>query len=346
MRTIVTADGPVVARITVTAAVAWQTSVWLGADQPPVFAALVPLFAMRSSPESAVVTSLSRVLGVVAGVLLGIGVLNVLRPQTFTLALVVGTGLVIGAVLRPGRELNVQVAVSALLVFANPSPAAYGFDRVWETAVGALVTVALGSLLWPPDPRRVLSATVRDCGARLVRALTGTIAVLGTDTTAARDNLARVRKDMRDLQHTAQEAGQAERLLVFNPWHRRHRGVVRDLSRRTAVAAGIASHLQVLAREVAFFTARPDAVKDAAQARLPCAAIAASTAQAVERRMEGADTGPAITAARGELAAFRRAMPGPVDVALRRPFQRILDDLDDLGEPHDDGDDGASKANT
>ncbi|MEU2158682.1 FUSC family protein [Streptomyces sp. NPDC019396] len=339
MRTIVAAEGPVVARITVTAGVAWQASVWLGADQPPVFAALVPLFAMRSSPEAAVVTSLSRVLGVVAGVLLGIGVLNVLRPQTLTLALVVGAGLVIGAVLRPGRELNVQVAVSALLVFANPSPAAYGFDRVWETAVGAVVTVVLGPLLWPPDPRRVLSATVRDCGARLVRALTGTIAVLGTDTTAAQDNLARVRKDMRDLQHTAQEAGQAERLLVFDPWHRRHRDAVRSLSRRAAVAAEIASHLQVLAREVAFFTARPDAVEDVARAQPPCTAIATSTAQAIERRMEGADPGPAITTARGELAAFRRTMPRPVAVALRRPFQRILDDLDG---PQDDGDDGNS----
>ncbi|MFD5424112.1 aromatic acid exporter family protein [Streptomyces sp. NPDC127084] len=339
MRTPVADDGPVIARITVTATVAWQASVWLGADQPPVFAALVPVFAMRGSPGAAVVTSLSRVLGVVAGVLLGIGVLNVLRPQALTLALVVGAGLLIGAVLRPGGELNVQVAVSALLVFANPSPGAYGTARVWETAVGAVATVLLGPLLWPPDPRRVLRATVRDCGARLARALTGTVAVLGTDPAAAQDNLVRVRKDMRELQHTARESQDAERLLAFNPWQRRHREAVRDLCRHIAVAAELASHVQVLAREAAFFTPRPDTVADLVKARRPCTAIAAATARAIELRMEGGDAGPAIAEARGELDAFKRATPRPAAVALRRPFQRILDDLDDLDDP--DGDEGA-----
>src|SRR5262249_12388872 len=36
-----------VIRITVCAAIAWQISLWAGASQPPVFAALVPLVAIK-----------------------------------------------------------------------------------------------------------------------------------------------------------------------------------------------------------------------------------------------------------------------------------------------------------
>lgn len=109
-REIARAEGPAAARIVVTVAVAWQVALWLGADQPPVFAAIVPLVALRGDPMTALGTSLQRALGVVAGVLIGLAVLNVLRPSTATLALVVALGLGVGMVLRaawwtehPGR---------------------------------------------------------------------------------------------------------------------------------------------------------------------------------------------------------------------------------------------------
>lgn len=76
-RELVRVEGPAAARIVVTAAVAWQVTLWLGADRPPVFAAFVPLVALRGDPVTALGTSLQRTLGVVAGVLIGIAVLNV-----------------------------------------------------------------------------------------------------------------------------------------------------------------------------------------------------------------------------------------------------------------------------
>ncbi|WP_285543224.1 FUSC family protein [Streptomyces lavendulae] len=143
-------EGPAAARIAVTVVAAWQTALWLGADQPPVFAAIVPLVALRSDPAAAFSTSLERVGGVVAGVLLGIVVLQWLHPSTAALALVVSLGLALGMVLRAGTSLDVQIAASSLLVLANPGPDAYALDRMWETAAGAAVTVLLAPLLWPP----------------------------------------------------------------------------------------------------------------------------------------------------------------------------------------------------
>jgi hypothetical protein len=61
--------------------------------------------------------------------------------------------------LRVGGAFNVQVAVSALLVFANPDPDAYAATRLWETAVSAAVTVILAALLFPPNPYRTFVAS-------------------------------------------------------------------------------------------------------------------------------------------------------------------------------------------
>lgn len=99
-RALLRTEGPAAARILVTVAAAWQAALWLGADQPPVFAAIVPLVALRGDPMTALGTSLQRILGVVAGVLIAIAVLNLWQPSTLTLTLVVALGLGVGMVLR------------------------------------------------------------------------------------------------------------------------------------------------------------------------------------------------------------------------------------------------------
>ncbi|MFD7256409.1 aromatic acid exporter family protein [Streptomyces sp. NPDC059874] len=327
-RDIVRTEGPAAARIVVTVAVAWQVALWLGADQPPVFAAVVPLVALRGDPMTALGTSLQRALGVVAGVLIGLAVLNVLRPSTATLTLVVAIGLGIGMVLRAGGGLNIQVAASSLLVFANTSPEAYGLDRVWETAEGAVVTILLAPLLWPPDPHRVLAAIAEDCRVRLVRALGGTAAALGTGPAAARDNLPLVNAHAEAVRANAARAREAERAMRFNPLRRRHRDAVRIQARHIATSGGLSAHVATLAREVAALTGREDLAPDLARARRRLPELAALTSRAIEETLSEGDPRPAVTAARDFLTAYAREDSRPLAVALRRPFQQILDDLD------------------
>ncbi|MFI8106428.1 FUSC family protein [Streptomyces sp. NPDC086023] len=327
MRKIVATDGPTAARILVTAVAGWQVALWLGADQPPVYAAVVPLVALRGDPMTALTLSFQRVLGVVAGVLLGITVLNLVSPSTAALALVMALALALGMVLRAGG-LNLQVAVSSLMVFANPSPDAYAFHRLWETAAGAAVTVFLAPLLWPPNPRRILPGLAENCRARLTGALTGSVAALGAEPVLARENLAVVTEHCAAIRDDAARAREAERLLRFNPLRRHDRAEVRRLALAVESADRLAPHVSALAREVAAFAGRADVAPVLADARPRLVDLAASTNTAIERALSGEGPGPAAASARASLSAYRDADSRPAAVALRRPFLRILDDLD------------------
>ena len=120
-RSILRRELPQIARIVFVAAVAWQICLSLGATQPPLYAALVPLVSLRDDPFSAFNLSLARLVGVVAGLTIAIGVLAVLRPTTAAIAAVLAAALLVGVVLRIGDVLNTQVAVSAMLVLARPT---------------------------------------------------------------------------------------------------------------------------------------------------------------------------------------------------------------------------------
>ncbi|GAA3148318.1 FUSC family protein [Streptomyces echinatus] len=331
-RDVLRAEGPAAARIVVTVAAAWQVALWLGADQPPVYAAVVPLVALRGDPLTALATSLQRVLGVVAGVLIGIAVLNVLHPSTAALALVVALGLGAGTLLRAGGPLNLQVPASSLLVFASTSPDAYAFHRLWETGAGAAVTILLAPLLWPPDPRRSLSALAHDSRTRLVQALTGTAAVLGTDPGTARGNVSAVAGHIDAIRTAAASAREAERAMRFNPLRRRHRDTVTRLVRSIVTAERLTPHLATLAREVAAFTGRDDLIPVVADARRRMPGLAASTAQAINHVLESGRPQPALSRARNDLSAYAHADSRPAAVALRRPFKEILDELDPPSE--------------
>src|SRR5689334_11392417 len=154
-RAILRAELPQVARIVVAAAVAWEAALLLGATQPPIFAALVPLVSLRDDPFSAYNLSLARLVGVVAGLLIAIGVLAVLEPTTVAIAAVLAVALLVGVV-RIGDVLNTQVAVSALLVFSSADTADYAVTRLWETGLGTAVTLVLAPFLFPANPLTVV----------------------------------------------------------------------------------------------------------------------------------------------------------------------------------------------
>lgn len=327
VRAVLSADGPAAARTLVTVVASWQVALWLGADQPPVYAAVVPLVALRGDPLTALATSGQRVLGVVAGVLVGVTVLNAVTPSTGALALVISLGLALGMLLRTSGGLNIQVAVSSLLVFASTTPDAYAFHRLWETAAGAVVTVLLAPLLWPPDPRRVLPGLAEDCRARLAQALTGSAAALGVDPGLARDNLTAVHAHCDAVRADAERAREAERTLRYNPLRRRDRASVRRSVRAIGGAERLTGPVAVLAAEVAAFTGRDDLVAVLADAHPRVQGLSVATAEAIEQALTGQDPGPAVARAQALVAEYMRADPRPAAVALRRPFQRILAEL-------------------
>jgi uncharacterized membrane protein YgaE (UPF0421/DUF939 family) len=143
-------DTRTIGKIAIAAGLAW----WLGnlAGQPrPVFAALAPILVIRSDTTATMLGSLGRVIGVLAGVGLGLGALAVARPSAPMVGLVVGVALVIDRIVkgvpRVGLDTRNQTAVSALLMlFVATGVTSYAAARLWETAIGASLALLVDGL--------------------------------------------------------------------------------------------------------------------------------------------------------------------------------------------------------
>src|ERR1700728_388618 len=148
-RTIVS-DFRTLAKMAIAAGLAW----WLGnlaGQARPVFAALVPVLVIRSDTTATMRGSLGRVVGVLLGVGLGLGSLEVARPSPLTVGLTVAVALVVDRLVRglPHVELDTrsQTAVSALIMlFVASSVTSYAVARLWETALGGALALLVDGL--------------------------------------------------------------------------------------------------------------------------------------------------------------------------------------------------------
>jgi len=143
-------DFRTLAKMAVTAGIAW----WLGnlaGQSRPVFAALVPILVIRSDATATMRGSLGRVVGVLLGVGLGLGSLEIHRPSPIMVGATVAVALVIDRLVRalPRVELDTrsQTAVSALIMlFVATSVTSYALARVWETAIGGALSLLVDGL--------------------------------------------------------------------------------------------------------------------------------------------------------------------------------------------------------
>src|SRR5262249_3583840 len=151
----------------------------------------VGLVAMSGDPFGALTSTFARILGVFVGVGIGLAVLQIDAGATLLVALALFAGTLAGIALRLGDRANIQPAVSAPFgVGVGKSGAlSAGIDRLWETAIGAAVTIVVATLLWPPDPVR----EVRFQLDRVRHELAGDFAAIAEDlATGSRSTAARL----------------------------------------------------------------------------------------------------------------------------------------------------------
>ncbi len=98
---------------------AWWLCTLLGAERP-LFAVLVPLVAMDGDPFSSINVSVARIVGVVAGVFLGLGLLQLDLSSTLLVALLLTLSLIIGLVLRTATR-NLPRSTKARCTIPGPS---------------------------------------------------------------------------------------------------------------------------------------------------------------------------------------------------------------------------------
>ena len=330
-RPILAAEGPSMLRIVVASVVAWQVCVWLGAQQPPIFAVIVPLVALRDAPYSALNVSMVRLIGVVGGVLIGIAVLHVIRPSALAVGVVLAIALPFGMLLRVGA-FNVQVAVSALLVFANPDPDAYAATRLWETAVGAAVTVILAALLFPPNPYRTFVASRDEVVTQLADELRTGAQQSGGDDRAGLGGLV-------DRVLTTEAAGRAlpgdlaaaRRAVRVHPfWRRRYTQPLAALGPIADTTAHVALLTRVFAEELVDLAHRADLHSQWAASGPRTRAVIDPLARAVTLALNGADARTELSAASNALDALHVEDPSGFGAVSRRPLRRIAEALEQL----------------
>jgi uncharacterized membrane protein YccC len=318
---------PRAVRIAVAATLAWWIARQLGADRP-VFAVIVPLVAIRDDTHAALSLSLGRMLGVIAGVLLGIGVVAVAGVSTAAIALLLVIGLAAGLFLRTGPELNTQIAISALLVvIVTKNADDYALERIWETGVGSVVALFVAAFVLPPDPLRDARRRLAATAEALADDLAGARGTLTAGDPSARVLLAHADEHARAAGRAVEDLPRAQRALRFSPLRRGTRPRLDVVDRRQRLALRLAIQVRRLARDFASFAHREDMREQwgSAAKRLP--PIIALVDEASAKALAGEGCSHEVAAARELMAGFQREDSRPVTAILRRPLVLLLDEL-------------------
>lgn len=333
--TIARAELPQLARIVIVAAVGWQICIWLGATVAPIYAILVPLVSLKSDPFSAFNLSWSRLVGVLCGLLIGATVIRVVSQDLLAVTLVLGLSLLIGMVVRIGNAPNMQIAISALLVFTSPDAGAYGLTRLWETGVGTLVTALLTPFLFPADPLKAAHRELAGLATTLAVSLREATAVAGaTDLTTAQ----RMRRMVAVTEQLDEAASHARTLQAriasaakSAPWSLLRRGPLRTVGRLGPVqelAARTATNIASFADEAIAFAEREEYARDAQLRFDALTEMAEPLADAIAAALTGRPFDGELARAQSARKTFAASEHTRIASVTRRPLTRILEDLE------------------
>ena len=294
-------------KMTLAGTLAWWVSSALGAHRP-IFAVLVPLVSMSGDPFSALSVSLARMLGVFVGVGIGIAIVHVSVTSTVAVALALAVGTAVGIALRIGARPNTQAAISALFVIGVADSSQAGIARLWETAIGAVISVLVAALLWPPDPVRELRHRLERLRQQLAGDLAELANSLATGDGVSGAQLDDVRTHSREAVREVFELEPARRALQLSPLRRRDRPLVLELEDRINLAARLFRHTRSIARDVADLAVHSETL----------AAATRDLADAADRALQGADPGPPLERAAQALTGTERGDAAFVAAQLRQ----------------------------
>ena len=303
-------------------ALAWRLGVLAG-EPRPIFATLVPFVAMSGDPFSAVSVSLGRILGVFAGVGIGVALLHTGLGLYAQVAVGLLAGAVAGIPLRVGDRPNVQPAVSALFLIGlgRMDVAHVGVTRIWETAIGAAVAIVVAALLWPPDPARELRLRLSRLRQALAADLTAVADDLATGSGAAAAALGDMRTHSLDAVRMTFDLENAARALRLNPLRRRDAPAVASLDARVRSAARLYRHARSVARDVA----AADHALHGTTEGLELAAVTRDIAEATDLALRDADGRPVVERARERLD--RLDLPPGDGFVIAAQLRQMLADL-------------------
>lgn len=138
-----------VARLSSAAVASYLLALRAVSDPRPVTAALTALLIVQVTLVGTIADTARRILSVVLGVAVAIGVSSLVGFTWWSLGAVVAGSIVLGQALRLGPHL-MEVPISAMLVLAAGGAGVQATDRVVETLVGAAAGLLI-NVVFPPS---------------------------------------------------------------------------------------------------------------------------------------------------------------------------------------------------
>jgi hypothetical protein len=239
-----------IAKTALAATLSWELAVRVLHSPLPALAALGAILTVQVTVKQTVTFGVQQVVGVTVGVGGAFAVVGVLGVHTWSVGIVILIALVIGHLLRLGKQVN-QVAISALLVLALGT--GYGSVRIIDTLLGAVVGVLVNALLAPPTHVQNAAAEI----ARVAEDLGLLLADIGKGLRTGWDHKAAVDwlRRARDLDAARARAGEAVRRgdesLLYNPLARNEAEAVARLTEAHTALEHVATQVRGVARALA-----------------------------------------------------------------------------------------------
>jgi Aromatic acid exporter family member 1 len=235
------------AKTTLAAVLSFAVAQRLGTSAEPVLAPLTALLVVQLTMYETVSSGLGRIVSVLAGVLVAVGVADVVGLTWWSLGAVVAGSLVLGRLLRLGEHLY-EVPISAMIVLAVGGSANVAAGRVYETLIGAVVGVAVNVLIAPPLYIQPAADAVAELAERMsgfLRELAGALRG-GWSREAADHWLDRARELGAEVARADRTLARTEESSRFNP----RGGRARDAQPRLRVGLTGLEHSYVSLRSL------------------------------------------------------------------------------------------------
>jgi uncharacterized membrane protein YccC len=206
-----------IVRLTLTAIFAYLIARQVAGSAGPILAPLTALLVVQVSLSHTLRSAAQRVISVVSGVLLAIGLSVLVGFTWWSLGILIAVALAVGLVLRLGNDL-LEVPISAMLILSSVGSTSAATDRIIETLIGAGAGM-VGGLLFAPVQLQPAEDAVDDLGGQLAGLLDQMASDVdaGADGRSSAERLSRARALGGEIQRVEEALDQAEESLRLNP---------------------------------------------------------------------------------------------------------------------------------
>jgi uncharacterized membrane protein YccC len=242
-------------RSTIAAVLAYEVARQLLPGPAPLLAPLTCLLVAQVTVFETLRSSWQRVGSVTAGVLVAVLLSNVVGLTWWGLGLVILASLVLSVFLHLG-EHQLEVPISAMLVLAvTGGTEAAALSRIVETFIGAVIGVAVGTLLAPPVYVRPAAEEIGDLADDLAELL----ATMGEELTEswsvgqAKAWLERTKELDRSLREAEEALNRGETSLRLNPRGRHLQEGTSSLRAGLSALEHVSVQVKAICRDLADF---------------------------------------------------------------------------------------------